>query len=245
MSDFFANLPKINQLKFEDLSFGYDGYEPVFSEIHFDFPMNEIVWIKAAQAGSGRSTLLQILAGLITPTKGKYFVNEQDVCEMSFEEFLPYRLSIGYSFDLGGLLHNRTLYENLMLPLMYHKAVKQSEANHLVTHYMQEMNILRYRDHRPSAVPGGIRKIVCLIRPLLMCPQVLLLDDPSLGVGQDTILKYFDLINNLRKQGLVKHIYVSSLDDKLMSLIEHTEIFIDQGSLLAELETPEKKVVHL
>jgi len=236
---------KIDQIRFERLSFMYEGSDPLFDSIDFDFPMNEFVWVRAGHSGAGRSTLLQILAGLVVPSKGSYFINDQDVCEMSFEEFLPYRLSIGYAFDMGGLLHNKTLFENLMLPLLYHNIMPAVKAERLVLSYMEEMNILRYKDHRPSAVQGGVRKIACLIRPLLLNPDLLLLDDPSLGLGQDVVLKYFDLIQELRKQGHAKHVFVSTFDEKLMSLIEHKEIFIEHGMIHAEMPTREKKVVHL
>lgn len=239
------NKPHIEKIRFEQISFAYEGTDPVFDSIDFDFPTNEIVWVRAGHSGAGRSTLLQIMAGMIVPTKGAYFINDQNICEMSFEEFLPYRLSIGYAFDMGGLLHNRTLFENLMLPLLYHKMMPPRDAEKHVLSLMEDLNILRYKDFRPSAVQGGVRKIACLIRPLLMSPDVLLLDDPSLGLGQDVILKYFDLIQELRKQGHAKHVFVSSFDEKLMSLMDHQEIFIEHGMIHSSMPMREKKVVHL
>lgn len=245
MSKFQIQNSMIEKIRFEQLSFSYEGSDPVFENIDFDFPTNDFVWIRAGHTGAGRSTLLQIMAGLVMPTKGSYFLNDQDVCNMSFEEFLPYRLAIGYAFDMGGLLHNKTLFDNLMLPLLYHNVMSHQQAEKHVLQYMEEMNILRYKDYRPSAVQGGVRKIACLIRPLLMNPDVLLLDDPSLGLGQNVILKYFDLIQELRKEGKAQHVFVSTFDEKLMSLIDHKEIFIEHGMLHAEMPTREKKVVHL
>lgn len=236
---------KIEQIRFEKLSFAYEAGETIFESIDFDFPMNNFVWVRSGQTGAGRSTLLQILSGLISPTKGSYFLNEQDVCEMTFEEFLPYRLSIGYSFDLGGLLHNKTLFENLMLPILYHNRMSEPDAEKLILKYMEDMGIIRFKDQRPSAVVGGVRKMTCLIRPLLLNPQVLLLDEPSLGLGQDKMLKYFDLVNDLRKQGFANHVFVSTFDEKLMSLIEHKEIFIEHGMIHGEGLVEMKKVVHL
>ena len=235
---------KIQNLRFENLQFSYEGQDPVFENVDFDFPLQKIIWVKAS-TGAGRSTLLQLMAGLVTPTKGKYLLNDQCVTEMSFEEFLPYRLQIGYGFDFGGLLHNRTVLENLTLPLVYHKICNEKEAQDKAHYFLQELNALQFANKRPSEIPGGMRKLTCLIRAVITEPQILLLDDPSVGVGQDTFLKFFDLVGELRKKEKCQHIFISSFDDKLMNCIEHSEIFIDCGQIYGDLGEPEKKVVSL
>lgn len=235
---------KIHSLKFESVDFAFEGQDPVFEAVDFDFPMNTWVWVKAS-SGSGRSTLLQILAGLQMPTKGRYLINDENVTDMSFEEFLPYRLQIGYGFDFGGLINNRTLLENVTLPLVYHKQCSLEEANERASELFEKLNATRFMGQRPALVPGGIRKLTCLIRAVITRPQILLLDDPSVGLGQDTILKFFDVIEGLRKQGYLQHIFMSSFDDKLMGLLPHTEIFIDGGLIHKEIETEEKKAVSL
>ena len=88
-------------------------------------------------------------------------------------------------------------------------------------------------------------KLTCLIRALITEPQILLLDDPSVGLGQDTILKYFDCLQELRQKGKAQHVFISSFDEKLMSCLEHKEIFLDGGQIYAELTSDEKKVVSL
>ena len=235
----------IQSLRFEHLTFEYENAAPIFDSTDFNFPMNEFVWVKSAGIGSGRSTMLMLLAGLLPDVKGQYFINDVDVNQMSFEDFLPYRLSIGYSFDLGGILHNRTIKENLMLPILYHKLLTQAEAEKKVMSIIEHMGIQQYIDLRPSQVPGGIRKHICVLRPLLLNPKVLLLDDPSLGLSQASILKYLDLIHDLRKQGHAQHIFIKTLDEKMMSLIHHQEIFIDGAQIYQHSGEELKKVVHL
>lgn len=236
--------PKIEKLRFENVSFKFEGQDAVFENVDFDFPMNQMVWVKA-EHGSGRSTLLQILAALQLPTKGNYFINDANIGEMSFEEFLPYRLSIGYGFDMGGLIHNRTLFENLILPLNYHKVLAVPEATERVMSYLREFNLIKYKDQRPSFMPGSARKLACLLRAVILHPQMVLLDDPTVGLPQDTALKFFDLLEALRKQAGLKHLFISSFDEKFMGLIENTEIFIEGGQLHALPAMEDKKVVSL
>jgi ABC-type ATPase involved in cell division len=94
-------------------------------------------------------------------------------------------------------------------------------------------------------VPGGIRKLACLVRAMIADPQVLLLDDPSVGIGQDTCLKFFDCVQELRLQGKAQHVFISSFDEQLMGCLPHREIFIDCGQIYSESDPGEKKVVSL
>jgi ABC-type transporter Mla maintaining outer membrane lipid asymmetry ATPase subunit MlaF len=235
---------KIQSLKFEGLTFHHEGQDPLFEQVDFDFPMNEIVWVKAS-SGSGRSSLLQIMAGLVVPQKGQYLINDVNVAEMSFEEFLPYRTSIGYGFDFGGLLHNRTLLENITLPLAYHKVCSKPQAEDRAAEYLRLLGVHRFANMRPSTVPGGVRKMACLIRALMLEPQVLLLDDPSVGLGQDQILKFFDCVQELRKKDRAQHVFISSFDEQLMNCLPHKEIFIDCGTIYQDVIDGEKKAVSL
>lgn len=235
---------KFESLKFEDLSFQHEGEASLFEHVDFSFPMNETVWVRAS-SGAGRSSLLQLIAGLLLPQSGKYFINDINVADMSFEEFLPYRLKIGYGFDMGGLLHNRTVIENITLPLLYHKICNKVEAEDRGAEYLAKLNISKFANLRPSAVPGGVRKMTCLIRALMAEPELLLLDDPSVGLGQDQALKYFDCIETLKKAGKTKHIFISSYDEQLMNCVTHKEIHIDSGTIYQDIIEGEKKAVSL
>ncbi|MBV2168000.1 MAG: ATP-binding cassette domain-containing protein [Bdellovibrio sp.] len=235
---------KIESLKFEGVSFTHEGQDPIVQNVEFDFPMNEILWVKAEE-GAGKSSLLQILAGLQIPQSGKYLINGENVVEMSFEEFLPYRLEIGYSFDYGGLINNRSLHDNLMLPLLYHKVVSPEEAKLRVDAMFKEFGVEKFAHERPAHVPGRVRKLACLMRSVVMRPQMLLLDDPSVGLGQDSIYSFVDHIHRLRKEGYLKHIFVSSYDEKFMNHFDYQIIHLDEGQLYYQAVDPEKRVVHL
>lgn len=223
-------LLEVKDLQFENMSFGYENQAAMFTNTTFSFPMNKIVWVQA-ESGAGRSTLLQLMGSLLLPQTGSYIINGKNVTEMTFEEFLPYRLQIGYGFDMGGVIHNRTILENLTLPLFYHKTLSQKLATKRAEKYLERMGIYKHRDHRPSVVPGAVRKIVCLLRALIMHPQILLLDDPTVGINRDIYLQYFDLVSDLRSMGCLNHIFMSSFDEQLLDVLKPTTIAIDNGHL--------------
>lgn len=235
---------KFESIKFEGVSFAFEGGEQVFRNLDFDFPTSQILWMKGEE-GTGKSSLLQILAGLQIPQSGKYLINGEDVVQMSFEEFLPYRLQIGYSFDYGGLISNRSLIDNLTLPLLYHKMATPEEAKVRAEELLSTFDIMKYANERPAHVPGRIRKITVIARSLITKPQMLLLDDPSVGLGVDSMYAFADYIHKYRAEGAYQHIFISSFDEKFMSLFDYNMIHVDDGQLYLQEVVHEKKVVHL
>jgi phospholipid/cholesterol/gamma-HCH transport system ATP-binding protein len=234
----------IQGLRFDQLTIKFPDQEPLLNRCDFDFPMREVLWVKSSE-GAGKSSLLQILAGLENPNGGRFWINQVDVTEMSFEEFLPYRLNIGYSFDYGGLISNRSLYDNLMLPLVYHHLVSPTNAKQRVLELLKKFDISKMAQERPAHVPGRVRKLTCLLRAIVTEPELLLLDDPSVGLGFDTVQTFVEHLDELRQRGTCKHIIISSYDEKFLGLLPHRVLHLEGQSLYLENADITKKVVHL
>ena len=145
-------------------------------------------------SGSGRSILLKILSGMVTPTRGQVLINGQSVHEMTFEEFLPFRANIGYGFSNFGLLMNRTLKENLMLPLLYHREWSLADCDRVVGEMVEEFGAHRYVDSRPSDVPVSLQKLTLVLRAFVRSPEFVILDDPMGGLGEDTARRLLSFI---------------------------------------------------
>lgn len=222
-----SDLPLIETIEFQGVSFAHENYDPTFQNCDFEFKPG--AYRIQSIEGAGKSTLLQIFAGLLIPQSGKYLINGQDVAQMSFEEFLPYRLRIGYTFDYGGLINNRTIFENLTLPLVYHKLVDEHEARDRVDRMLVQFRVQRYRDERPAHVPGRVRKLAVLLRALVIEPHVLLLDDPSVGLSDDTQKVFLDHIELHRSEGTLPYVFMASYDDVFLQQIRHETLHIDSG----------------
>lgn len=234
----------IKNLRFEGLTFSHEGSDATLKNADFEFPKDKVIWLKSVE-GAGKSTVLQILAGLLIPQSGSYFINDDNVREMTFEEFLSYRLGIGYTFDYGGLINNRTIEDNLLLPLHYHELIPRKQAYERVTDYIKRFELEKYKSERPAHVPGRVRKLACLLRALVIHPQMLLMDDPSVGLGAETTNLFADLITEQYEAGTLKHIFVSSYDEKFMSLFDYDIVHIDGGNLYHQEEENTKKVANL
>ncbi|MFZ4402664.1 MAG: ATP-binding cassette domain-containing protein [Pseudobdellovibrionaceae bacterium] len=236
-------MKKIESFSLEKLNLQHQGHSAVFQQLDFVFPAGKILWLKSEE-GAGKSSLLQVMAGLMEPQAGKYFINNIDVFSLSFEEFLPYRLRIGYSFDYGGLINNKNLFDNLLLPLEYHKICDHEQAKKQVQELIQIFDFQKYADERPAHVPGRVRKLTCLIRALVLKPDLLLLDDPSVGIGYESCQTLCKYILEQRQQGFFQHVIMSSYDEKFMNMFHPEVIYLSEGHLYFE-PSIYKKLVNL
>lgn len=219
----------LESVRFSDLSLGY-GQASLLNGLTFDLPRGQTVRVRGG-TGSGKSAVMKVAVGLLSPLSGDYFLNDQAVKDMSFEEFLPFRLLIGYSFDLGGLLSNRTLRENLSLPLEYHKRFPAQEIRERVDETLAHFDLIEVADRRPSAVAGSQRKACCVARALVMKPQFLILDDPTVGLGPfaaRALTTY--LTGNLTRGGL-RFLMVTTSDQNLVSALDPKTLEINNHSL--------------
>lgn len=220
---------EITKLQFADLTFEVGAQGAILDDVNFDFPMNQIVWING-KGGSGKSTVLKLLAGLVQPQKGQYFINDMDVTDMSFEEFIPYRLRLGYAPDFGGLLSNRTLRENISLPVRYHKGDEYEEWRLWIDELIEGFGMGPYADQRPDAVTGAMRRAACVARALVLKPEVLLLDSPTAGLSRRQEKVLSDILVAGRENGWLKHIFMTSQN---IEYIEHFNPMVveikDQG----------------
>ena len=215
----------IESLELDNLSFSYEGSESIFENISFTLPKSRAVWVRSP-GGRGKSTLLKILAGLLNPTGGRYLINQENVSEMSFEDFLSYRLNIGYGFDMGGLLNNRTLAENLILQLNYHKLVSPAEASERVEAVTELFGMQQTRDQRPFAVPGSQRKLTCVIRAFIHSPQVVFLDDPLTGLKADNVTDLIHFVEEGFAHRGLRQIFFTSERAELAQKFHAEELLI-------------------
>jgi phospholipid/cholesterol/gamma-HCH transport system ATP-binding protein len=232
----------IQSIEFKDVSFSFEGQDLLLDRANIKLPLGEIISLRGDR-GAGRSTLLQLLAGLQLPTHGQFEINGMNVIDMNFEDFLPFRMKIGYAFDLGGLISNRTLYDNLLLPLNYHRICSPQEANDRVNYYLNKFNLNKSRDMRPANVSGSIRKLTCLIRSLLLEPEILLLDDLTVGLSKPLVDQFCGCIYDLRNDLKNHTVIFSSYDEGFVRELETSSIYFESGQIF--LHDMEKKAVSL
>lgn len=228
-----VQVDSIDELKLENVGFAYEGSQAVFTDLTLDVPMGKNILVTGS-AGSGHSTLLKILVALVQPQTGHYYINGHDTTQMSFEEFLPFRRKIGYTFDYGGLFANRTLIDNLTLPLLYHKICAFDEAYAQARQMIEHFGFTRQAVQRPAAVSGGLRKLVCLLRTFILKPEMLVMDDPFTGVDPESARKVIAMIQQKREAGELRHVFFTSRDEVWSERLGFEALYIENGKSRSE-----------
>jgi len=158
------------------------------------------IWRLSNIAMFSKSDFFRIIAGIIYPVDGTVLFNELNIHQESFEKILPLRLQLGYGIDVGGLLSNRTLYENVLLPLQYHRRIRDSSLTEIDL-FFKKFQIYHERHQRPAFSAGRSRKITVLIRSLILKPRFLILDDPFSGLLDNQKDQFIKLVQELFESG--------------------------------------------
>ncbi len=220
----------ITSLQLEGFGLTSTQGQSVFENTDLQFPLGKLVWL-TSEAGGGKSVFLKCLNGLVRPTAGKVFINGEAIHDMSFEEFLKYRLKMGYSFDFGGLIHNRTLLQNLILPLDYHRLWSPDERMAKAETMMKTFGIWSHANERPSSVSGAVRKALCVARAFIHEPEMVLLDDPTTGLRGDIRINLKKVIADQRQAGSLKHILVATEDFDFIANLADEVLEIRAGTI--------------
>lgn len=221
---------KIHSLSLRDVVFSYDTGETILDGVSLELPMGG-TWHLTGPAGHGQSTFLKILALLAPPTAGHILVNEFEASEMSFEEFLPWRLEIGYTFEGGGLLANRTLEENLMLPHLYHNLSDPETLRAEIHTVAERFRFAKLLGRRPATVPGGLRKLITILRPVLLRPSLLIMDNPFSGLDPEMARGLETLIRELRDKLEIETICFTSRDNAWPTRLEADSLWLEGGKV--------------
>lgn len=153
------------------------------------------------KSGCGKSTLLNVLGTLRNPTSGKYFFNGKDVFRMSDSEKAKFRnQNIGFVVQHFALLSDRTVYDNIALPLQYMR-MRRHEINEKIDEILERMDIIDKKYAYPYELSGGQCQRVALARALITKPKLLLADEPTGALDEETGKKIMELLQEINKSG--------------------------------------------
>lgn len=176
----------------------------VLRGLEAEIKTGEVVAI-VGQSGTGKSTLLSLLAGLDSPDSGQILINETDLTRLNQREMTAFRAqNIGFVFQQFHLMSHLTALENVMLPLeILHQQNCQQQANEI----LQRMNLADRINHLPSQLSGGECQRVAIARAMVVKPQILLADEPSgnldVETGELVMKEFFRQVRNQKVTTIV------------------------------------------
>ena len=168
--------------------------------IDLDIHRNEYLAFIGA-SGSGKSTMMNILGCLDTPSQGHYFLNGKDVAGMSESELAQTRnREIGFIFQSFNLLTRATALQNVMQPLIY-RGIRPAERERRARLALKRVGLENRVDHLPNQLSGGQRQRVAIARALCSEPSILLADEPTGNLDSHTTSDIMALFDELHAEG--------------------------------------------
>ena len=153
------------------------------------------------RSGSGKSVLIKILVGLLSPDEGMVKVLGQEVNKLSPKELDVLRLKIGFSFQNSALYDSMNILQNLEFPLkMNRKQLTKKEISDAIDEVLDAVGLSDKREQMPSDLSGGQRKRIGIARTLILKPEIMLYDEPTSGLDPITSEEINDLIINVQKK---------------------------------------------
>ncbi|MBI5331166.1 MAG: cell division ATP-binding protein FtsE [Betaproteobacteria bacterium] len=176
----------------------YPGGHEALIDFSLSIQQGEIVFL-TGHSGAGKSTLLKLIAAIERPTSGHVVVNGQNVGRMR-RAVLPYfRRNIGLIFQDHKLLYDRSVFDNVLLPL-HIQGVTGNDAAKRVRAALDKVGLLKRDKARPITLSGGEQQRLCIARAIVTRPKLVLADEPTANLDDayaDDIMETFRAFNQI------------------------------------------------
>jgi len=195
-------------------------------------------------SGSGKSSVLNLIAGLDRPTSGSVIVQNRDLAKLSREELAKHRLHVvGMVFQSFNLIASMTLAENVELPLRFAE-VDRSQRQSLSREALERVGLRARMNHRPSELSGGEQQRASLARALINRPQLLLADEPTGNLDSHTGTEIMEMVRQFNRE-LGMTIVMVTHERALAKRYAQRMIFLADGKLIDDQSnTPAVIALH-
>jgi phospholipid/cholesterol/gamma-HCH transport system ATP-binding protein len=183
-------------------------------------------------SGTGKTTLLRLLMGAIHPQRGQVKFFGQDVNALSRTELFRMRRRVGMLFQNGALLTDMSVFENVAFPLREHCKLPESLLRRLVLMKLHAVGLRGAAELMPASLSGGMARRVALARAIVMDPEVLIYDEPFVGLDPISMGVIVRLIATLNKSLGITSIVVTH-DVQEINAIAHQSYLLSEGRVVA------------
>src|SRR5687767_2417517 len=193
-------------IEFRDVDLAFDD-QVILDKVSFAVKRGETK-IVLGGSGSGKSTIINLILGLIKPDGGQILIEGEDITEFDDMELMRVRKKIGMVFQEGALFDSLSVYENVAYRL-HEAGIDEDEVEHEVRRMLQFVDLEDAIDKMPIELSGGMRRRVGIARALVGNPNIVLFDEPTAGLDPPTARTICELAIKLRDIEDVSSIFVT------------------------------------
>lgn len=194
--------------------------------ITFTIPQGELAYL-IGPTGSGKTTIFRLIIRDLLPSTGAIMLGEWDIIKLPKKKLSTLRRKVGVIYQDLKLLMDRTVSENVMLPLQF-AGMEEKEAKRKAEEALIEVDLTDSYDKFPMQLSGGERQRVAIARALVFNPEILLADEPTGNLDVKTSEQIVGLLKNINKKGAT--VFMATHNEKFINP-EDRVIVLDKGKL--------------
>jgi len=214
-------------IRFTDVYKRYTNQYEALSGLSFELEKGEMAFL-TGHSGAGKSTLLKLIALIERCSHGQVIVNNQNLSRLPKWKIPYYRRKIGLVFQDHNLLHDRTVFDNVALPLII-AGENHREIGRRVRAALDKVGLLGKERNLPIALSGGEQQRVGIARAVVNRPPVLLADEPTGNLDPELSREIMHLFEQFNQVGVT--VFIASHDQDLISQLPYRHITLQQGRL--------------
>lgn len=216
-------------ISFERVSKRYGDSHDALREVSFDIANDELVFL-TGHSGAGKSTLLRLIMLMERASRGRVLVGGADVGKLPRRAVARHRQGIGVVFQDHRLLFDRTVYDNVALPLNI-AGFEHRDIGRRVRAALDKVGLLAREQAMPRALSGGEQQRVGIARAVVGRPQILLADEPTGNLDPALSAEIMQLFVDFSRVGVT--VLVASHDLSLISQLRHRILTLREGRLVS------------
>lgn len=216
-------------IRFDNVSKRYPGGHEALSGVSLEIRHGELL-VLAGHSGAGKSTLLKLIAALEKPSAGRVLVNDLDVGRLRTSQVPYLRRSLGLVMQEHRLLLDRTVFDNVMLPLAV-TGTPPADAAKRVRVALERVGMLAHEQANPVTLSGGEQQRVAIARAIVNRPSILIADEPTAHLDPAYAREIAALFRSFHAAGVT--LILATHDDTLFSPYGARRVELAKGSLLA------------
>lgn len=216
-------------IKFDSVSKSYPGGNQALSELSFHVEPGEMVFL-TGHSGAGKSTLLKLIALIERATRGNVLVNGQNLNKLGRWRIPYFRRQVGIIFQDHKLLNDRTVFDNVALPLII-AGYGHAEIGRRVRASLDQVGLLGKERNMPVTLSGGEQQRVGIARAIIAKPPLVIADEPTGNLDPELSIEIMSLFERFNQVGVT--VLIASHDHDLIARMGHRVISLKQGRLTA------------